>query len=92
MRARVCACAPHFAEVSKMAQDATGAKEHKHQGDRRTQEHKRPPQEHQSRSQGKEPERNHRSESATRASAPAQAPEHARIKRNYKNNSKLIFF
>ena len=39
MRVRVCVCAPHFAEVSKMAQDApgattrAGAKEHKHRSD-----------------------------------------------------------
>lgn len=85
MRVRVCACAPHFAEVSKMAQDAprAGAKEHKHQSDhhhRNTSDHHK----HKSRSAA----------TGARASERAhqQAPEHARIKRNYKNNSKLIFF
>ena len=71
----------HFAEVSKMAQDATRAG---------TQAPERPPNTgtQATTTRAAEPERSHRSESATRASAPAQAPEHARIKRNYKNNSK----
>lgn len=77
---RVCVYA-HFAEVSKIVQDAPRAgattkagcrTEHKHRSDHPQQEHKRPPQ---------EPDSEHQ-----------QAPEHARIKRNYKCNSKLIFF
>lgn len=34
----VCACAPHFAKVSKIVQDAAraGAREHKHQSDHHT--------------------------------------------------------
>ena len=47
VRGCVCGCAPHLANISKMAQDATRAgtqaPEPEHQ---RTQEHKRPPTEH----------------------------------------------
>lgn len=67
---RVCVYS-HFADVSKIAQDApragTQAPERPPQ-----EEHKRPPQ---------APEPEHQ-----------QAPAYERIKRNYKCNSKLIFF
>ena len=91
--AYVCACAPHFAEVSKMAQDApgattrAGAKEHKHQSDHHT----------------KNTSDHHKSSTTTGAGAQPQERErdqsertsrhaHPIRKRKLKNNSKLIFF
>ena len=68
----------HFAEVSKIAQDAARAG---------TQAPERPPNtgtQVTTTRAAQEPEHKHQGESATRASVPA----HAYSKRNYKNNSK----
>ena len=75
--ARVCVyacvrvCAPHLANISKIAQDATRSEGTQAPGRPPQEEHKRPPQEqHQSRSNGaKRPER------------PPQAQEHQRTQR-----------
>ena len=68
----------YFAEVSKIVQDAprAGTQTPEHHN-RNTSDHYR----NESTTEHKRPEPEHQ-----------QAHEHARIKRNYKNNSKLIFF